>query len=68
MSRCDRNLPRFEACPAEVFPPGPSESASATEHQAALDATVFGATGLARGELVLELDAGELRLSRRPRR
>ncbi|MEZ4334825.1 MAG: hypothetical protein R3F35_23955 [Myxococcota bacterium] len=65
MPRCDRNLPDFETCPAEVLTPGPSESASAVEHQAALDATVFRAASRAR-ELVLELDAGELRL--RPRR
>lgn len=43
--------------------PGPSESASAIEHQAALDATLFRAEARAR-ELVLELDAGELRLRR----
>ena len=40
---------------------GPSEPQSATEHQAALDATLFRA---ARDpyELVLELDAGQLRV------
>jgi len=42
---------------------GPTESASHTEHQAALDATVFQGDA-ARRELVLELEAGELRLRR----
>lgn len=42
---------------------GPSESASHIEHQAALDATVF-QSDRARRELVLELEAGELRLRR----
>lgn len=65
MARCDRNLPDFETCPVEVLTPGPSESASAIEHQAALDATVFRSAKPAR-ELVLELDSGELRL--RPHR
>ncbi|MFK7896204.1 MAG: hypothetical protein AB8G23_10230 [Myxococcota bacterium] len=40
---------------------GPSEPESHTEHQAALDATVFGGASAA-SELVLELDAGELRV------
>lgn len=40
---------------------GPSEPQSATEHQAALDATVF-RTAQDPYELVLELDAGQLRL------
>ncbi|MEM9175347.1 MAG: hypothetical protein AAGC67_08930 [Myxococcota bacterium] len=40
---------------------GPSEPQSATEHQAALDATVFRSTA-DPFELVLELDAGQLRL------
>lgn len=39
---------------------GPSELQSATEHQAALDATVFRPAD--PFELVLELDAGQLRL------
>lgn len=63
MARCDRNHPDFESCPVEVVMPGPSESASAIEHRAALDATVFrGATP--NREIVLELDSGELRLQR----
>ena len=40
---------------------GPSEPQSAIEHQAALDATVF-RTARDPYELVLELDAGQLRL------
>jgi hypothetical protein len=64
MSPCERNHPAFETCPAGVFAPGPTESASAIEHQAALDATVFRGERAAN-ELVLELEAGELRL--RPR-
>lgn len=51
--------------PSGLFVPGPSESASAIEHQAALDATVFRREREA-SELVLELEAGELRV-RRPR-
>jgi len=50
--------------PTENDPPcwsGPSEPQSATEHQAALDATVFRA-GADPYEVVLELDAGKLRL------
>ena len=39
---------------------GPSEPQSAIEHQAALDATVFRTPD--PFELVLELDAGQLRL------
>ncbi|MEZ4281448.1 MAG: hypothetical protein R3F21_17735 [Myxococcota bacterium] len=46
-----------------VWAPGPSESASAIEHQAALDATLFRTEARAR-ELILELDSGELRLRR----
>ncbi len=46
-----------------VWAPGPSESASAIEHQAALDATLFRAEARA-SELVLELDSGKLRLRR----
>ena len=42
---------------------GPSESASAIEHQAALDATLFRGEPRSR-EVVLELEAGELRLRR----
>jgi hypothetical protein len=45
---------------------GPSEHESHSEHQAALDATLF-RSGADAYELVLELDAGELRV-RRPRR
>jgi len=44
----------------------PSEPESHTEHLAALDATVF-RTARDQYELVLELEAGELRV-RRPRR
>ena len=44
---------------------GPSECESHTEHAAALDATLFRASGEVY-ELVLELDAGELRLRRPP--
>lgn len=44
---------------------GPSEPESHTEHQAALDATVFGGPAES-AEIVLELDAGELRV--RPNR
>jgi len=40
---------------------GPSEPESHTEHQAALDATVFRSAGNPY-ELVLELEAGELRV------
>jgi hypothetical protein len=40
---------------------GPSEPESHTEHAAALDATLFRPTGESF-ELVLELEAGELRL------
>ena len=40
---------------------GPSEPQSATEHQDALDATGF-RTARDAAELILELDAGELRL------
>ena len=64
MSPSERNQPAFETCPAGVFAPGPTESASASEHQAALDATVFRREQEA-SELVLELEAGELRLRRR---
>ncbi len=64
MAQCRRNLSALETCPIAAFAPGPSESASATEHQAALDATLFRREPEAR-ELVLELEAGELRLRRR---
>lgn len=64
MSQRSVDHPAFEACPAAAFSPGPSESASAIEHQAALDATLFRREQEAR-ELVLELEAGELRLRRR---
>jgi len=40
-----------------------SEPESYTEHQAALDATLFSPDGAAN-ELVLELEAGELRIRR----
>lgn len=53
-----------ETAPVAGWAPGPSESASAIEHQAALDATLFRREQPA-GELVLELEAGELRLRRR---
>ena len=62
MSQAGRNEPK-ESWPTGIWAPGPSESASAIEHQAALDATLF--RGEHRSpELVLELDAGELRLRR----
>lgn len=65
MSPCSPDLSTDESCPGTVaFSPGPSEAASAIEHQAALDATVFRRERAAR-ELVLELEAGELRLRRR---
>lgn len=50
---------------SQAWGAGPSEPQSATEHEAALDATLFRA---ARDpyELVLELDAGQLRV--RPER
>jgi hypothetical protein len=64
MSQRSQYHPAFEICPAAACSPGPSESASATEHQAALDATLFRREQEAR-ELVLELEAGELRLRRR---
>jgi hypothetical protein len=44
---------------------GPSEPESHTEHEAALDATLFHSAGEA-SELVLELEAGELRVRRSP--
>jgi hypothetical protein len=52
-----------ETSSALAFAPGPSESASATEHQAALEATLFRRDRQVR-ELVLELEAGVLRLRR----
>ena len=60
MSQAARNHAN-EAWPVGVGAPGPSESASAIEHQAALDATLFRSERRTR-ELVLELAAGELRL------
>lgn len=60
MSQAARNHAN-EAWPVGVGAPGPSESASAIEHQAALDATLFRSERRTR-ELVLELEAGELRL------
>ena len=62
MSQAARNHAN-EAWPVGVGAPGPSESASAIEHQAALDATLFRSERRTR-ELVLELEAGELRLRR----
>lgn len=64
MSQRSRNQPALEACSATAFSPGPSESASATEHQAALDATLFRREQEEARELVLVLEAGELRLRR----
>jgi len=52
-----------ETSPALGFAPGPSESASAIEHRAALEATLFRQEQRSR-ELVLELEAGVLRLRR----
>ena len=43
---------------------GPSERESHTEHQAALDATLFESNTGDVFELVLELEAGELRVRR----
>ncbi len=62
MSQSGRSEP-METWPAGVWAPGPSESASAIEHQAALDATLFRGETRSR-ELVLELEAGELRVRR----
>ena len=42
---------------------GPSEPESHTEHQAALDATLFQPCGDSQ-ELVIELDSGKLRILR----
>ena len=64
MARSNRNAgleqtpPRFD---------GPSEPESHTEHRAALDATIFRA-GADPYELVLELEAGELRVRDAQRR
>ncbi len=63
MTPLDPNGP-LEESPA--WSAGPSEPQSAIEHQAALDATVF-RTDRDPYELVLELDAGELRLRREQR-
>jgi hypothetical protein len=54
MDRIDQSLPLWA---------GPSEPESHTEHQAALDATLFHPSG-DYNELVFELDAGELRILR----
>lgn len=54
MDRIDQSLPSSA---------GPSESESHTEHQAALDATLFHSCGDSH-ELVFELEAGELRVLR----
>lgn len=62
MSNAARNDAN-ETAPAGAWAPGPSESASAVEHQAALDATLFRRETRAR-ELILELEAGELRVRR----
>jgi hypothetical protein len=62
MSNAARNDAN-ETAPAGGWAPGPSESASAVEHQAALDATLFRRDQKAR-ELILELEAGELRVRR----
>ena len=43
---------------------GPSEPESHTEHQAALDATLFPENTSDASELVLELEAGKLRVRR----
>jgi hypothetical protein len=64
MSQPARNHPALDTCPSGVCTPGPSESASAIEHQAALDATLFRRND-EPSELVLELEAGQLRLRRR---
>ena len=65
MSPCSPDCSADLSSPnAAAFAPGPSEAASAIEHQAALDATLFRRERAAR-ELVLELEAGELRLLRR---
>jgi hypothetical protein len=65
MSPCSPDCSAHESSPnAAACAPGPSEAASAIEHQAALDATLFRRERAAR-ELVLELEAGELRLRRR---
>lgn len=63
MAQRRRTPSALETCPTAAFPPGPSESASAIEHQAALEATLFRREQEAR-ELVLELESGELRLRR----
>lgn len=65
MSQRAGNRPVFESGPTGFPVHGPSEVASASEHQAALEATVFRGESES-SELVLELEAGELRL--RPRR
>jgi len=52
-------------CEYGPYPGSPSEPESYIEHQAALDATVFRSDGLVN-ELILELDAGELRVRRAP--
>lgn len=43
---------------------GLSEREAHTEHRDALDATIFRAEGATSSELVLELEAGELRVRR----
>ena len=52
MDRIDQSLPAWV---------GPSEPESHAEHQAALDATLFRVSD-DPGELVLELEAGKLRV------
>ena len=49
--------------PSQTTWAGPSEPQSHTEHQAALEATLFRPSGDSR-EIVFELDAGELRVRR----
>jgi len=63
MSQQQNRMDRIDPCwPSWA---GQSETASHTEHQAALDATLFQPAGDSQ-ELVFELECGELRV-RRPR-
>jgi hypothetical protein len=62
MSQKSRMDPALQ-CPLSWV--GPSEPESHIEHAAALEATIFRPNGDCF-ELVLELDAGELRLRRTP--
>ena len=61
MSQPHRQDRVAEGGPAWV---GPSEPESHTEHQAALDATLFQKHSSDPVELVLELEAGKLRVRR----